>query len=96
MEKLAPDIFAQLQKDFPADQVAARVQQVLETTSNERLQRCIVFAGRGHPWYFDYLCRMYKTDYRDVILIAEYDRLGARLYNFGLPIPEARIDEPYK
>jgi hypothetical protein len=93
--ELAPDILKQLQADFPPDQWQARIEQLSLATSNERVQRCIVWAGRGHPWYFDYLCRLTKVDYRDIIMAAEYERLSARLYDFHKPIGEARIDEPY-
>ena len=92
---IAPDIFRQLEADFPAAELESRLSQLMEATESERVQRCIVWAARGHPWYFDFLCRMTKVDYRDVIMAAEYDRLGAHLYNFNKPFAEARIDEPY-
>lgn len=93
--EIASDIVDCLRTDFPAAEVDTRLHQ-LETASRDgRIQRCIVFAARGHPWYFDYLCKLAKIDFRDVIMAAEYDRLGARLYNFNLPIGQARIEDPY-
>jgi hypothetical protein len=92
---IAPDIVDRLRRDFPAAVADARLAQLAQASGSPRIQRCIVFASRGHPWYFDYLCKLAKVDYRDVIMAAEYDRLNARLYDFNNPIAEARIDDPY-
>ena|SRR5688500_14553138 len=86
------DIVKQVQSDFPPEAVPTVLAQLETASSTPRIQRCIVFAARGHPWYFDFLCRLSKIDYRDVIMAAEYERLGDRLYDFTKPIPEARID----
>src|SRR5687768_17889816 len=93
---IAPDILQQLQQDFPADQLPAALAALESASSSPRLQRCIVFAARGHPWYFGYLCRHTKTDYRDVIMAAEYVLSDVRLYDFTRPFNSARIDDPYK
>jgi hypothetical protein len=92
---IAQDIIDQLRHDFPGDEVDRRLAQLAEASNTTRIQRCIVFASRGHAWYFDYLCKLAQIDYRDVIMAAEYDRLDARLYDFNMPIAEARIDDPY-
>lgn len=92
---IEPDIVDQLRQDFAAVDVAARLSQLAQASASPRIQRCIVFASRGHPWYFDYLCKLVDIDSRDVIMAAEYDRLDARLYDFSKPIPDARIDDPY-
>jgi hypothetical protein len=89
------DIVEQLQRDFPVSEIEARLSQLAQASNSLRIQRCIVFASRGHPWYFDYLCKLAKFDFRDVVMAAEYDRLNVRLYDFNRPIPEARIDDPY-
>jgi hypothetical protein len=88
------DIIEQLRADFPAAEVESRLQQLAQASEVARIQRCIVFASRGHPWYFDYLRELTKVDFRDVIMAGEYDRLGARLYDFNRRISEARIDDP--
>jgi hypothetical protein len=90
-----PDIIEQLRADFPAAEVESRLQQLTQASGDARIQRCIVFASHGHPWYFDYLCKIAEVDFRDVIMAGEYDRLDARLYDFNRPISEARIDNPY-
>lgn len=92
--EIEPDIVDQLRRDFSAPEVEKRIIQLAAASNSSRIQRCVVFASRGHPWHFDYLCKLAKIDFRDVIMAAEYDRLDARLYDFNKPIPEARIDDP--
>jgi len=92
---LAADIVDQLRHDFPPQEFEARLSQLTQASDSPRIQRCIVFASRGHPGHFDYLCKLANVDFRDVIMAAEYDRLNARLYDFNKPIPEARIEDPY-
>ena len=89
------DIVERVQADFPSETVATVLAQLEAASSSPRLQRCIVFAARGHPWYFAYLCRHTKTDYRDVIKAAEYVLFDVRLYDFTRPFHIARIDDPY-
>ena len=85
------DIFEQVKADFPAADIPSVLTRLESASRSERVLRCIVFAARGHPWYFDFLCRLAKIDARDVIMAAEYERLGDRLYDFTKPIPEARL-----
>jgi hypothetical protein len=89
------DIVEQVQVDFPPETVSSVLAQLETASSTPRIQRCIVFASRGHPWYFAYLCRHTKTDYRDVIMAAEYVLSDLRLYDFTRPFHCARIDDPY-
>ncbi len=86
------DIVDQVRKDFPAEEVPHILERLESLSQVARIRRCVVFAARGHPWYFDFLCRLVKVDSRDVINAAEYERLGEQLYDFNKPIPEARID----
>lgn len=92
---ITPDILERVHADFPSDEVEARLAQLAAASPSLRILRCIVFAARGHPWYFDYLCKLAKVDDRDVIMAAEYERLGTRLYDFTKPFAWARIDHPY-
>jgi hypothetical protein len=89
------DIVEKVQGDFPPDAVAGVLAQLEAASSTPRIQRCIVHAARGHPWYFAYLCRHSKTDFRDVIMAAEYVLSDVRLYDFTQPFGSARIDDPY-
>jgi hypothetical protein len=88
---MAADILEQIKADFPAADLPSILARLEASSENERVLRCIVFAARGHPWYFDFLCRLAKIDYRDVIMAAEYERLGDHLYDFTKPIPGARL-----
>ncbi|MGV3663184.1 MAG: hypothetical protein ACO1TE_23635 [Prosthecobacter sp.] len=92
---IEPDIVAQVQADFSPDSVPLVLTQLEAASSTPRVQRCIVSAARGHPWYFAFLCREAKTDYRDVIKAAEYVLSDVRLYDFTRPFQDARIDDPY-
>jgi hypothetical protein len=88
------DIIQQVQAEFPLEAVPDILTQLEAASHTPRVQRCIVFAARGHPWYFAYLCRHAKTDYRDVIMAAEYVMSDVRLYDFTRPFHNARIDVP--
>jgi hypothetical protein len=88
---IAKDIVEQVKADFPAADVPSVLARLESASRIERVLRCIVFAARGHPWYFDFLCRLAKIEERDVIRAAEYEPLGDRLYDFTMPIPEARL-----
>ena len=89
------DIVERVQADFPPESVSSVLAQLEAASSTPRIQRCIVFAARGHPWYFAYLCRHTKTDHRDVIMAAEYVLSDLRLYDFTRPFHSARIEDPY-
>jgi hypothetical protein len=91
-EPLEPDIEECLARDFPADALPAALSSIAAASSSPRIQRCIAFAARGHPSYFDYLCKLARIDYRDVIMAAEYDRFGTQLYDFNQPVSKARLE----
>lgn len=86
------DVVDQVRSDFPAEDVPRILERLEGLSASDRIVHCIVFAARGHPWYFDFLCRLSKIDDRDVIMAAEYERLDDHLYDSSRPIPEARID----
>jgi hypothetical protein len=92
---IEPDIVEKVRTDFPPEPVADILNRLENASKSSRIQRCIVFAARGHPWYFAYLCRHTKTDDRDVIKAAEYVLSDVRLYDFTRPFHSARIDDPY-
>ena len=92
---IEPDIIERVRADFPPEAVPRVLAQLEAASPTPRIQRCIVFAARGHPWYFDYLCRHTKTDYRDVIMAAEYVFSDLRLYDFTRAFHSARLDDPH-
>jgi hypothetical protein len=91
---MEPDIADRVRADFAPEAVPDVLSRLEAASSSSRIQRCILFASHGHPWYFSYLCRLSKIDYRDVIMAGEYNRLDIRLYDFTKPFSQARIDEP--
>ena len=93
--QLPPDIAQCIHRDFPADAVPSVISSLLAASSSPRIQRCIIFAARGHRWYFDYLCKLAKIDSRDVIMAAEYLDSQTHLYDFNKPLDQARIEDPF-
>jgi len=49
------DILEQVKADFPAADIPSVLTRLESASRSERVLRCIVFAARGHPWYFDFL-----------------------------------------
>ncbi len=94
MASIDPDIIDRVRLDFPPEQAPEVIQRLDALGGSQRVLRCIVFAARGHQWYFDFLCRLAACDYRDVILAAEYTRFGDRLYDFSQPLPQSMIAQP--
>lgn len=88
---IAEDIVEKVKLDFPAEAVADVLKELAKASQCQRVRRCIVFAARGHAWYFRCLCQL---DYRDAISAAEYSRYSDRLYDLSKPIDQAKIDDP--
>lgn len=95
--ELKPDIVEYVRENFPPEVVAAALARLASVSVVPRIQRCIVFASRGHPWYFDFLCKTHKLDAhgQTAIMRAEYMDSQTRLYDFSRPIDQARIDDPF-
>ncbi|MEZ6038532.1 MAG: hypothetical protein R3F29_13710 [Planctomycetota bacterium] len=91
---LPQDILDAVRHDFGPGDADAVLSLVAGATESTRVQRCIVFAARGHRDHLENLCRLAQIDYRDVIMAAEYSRLDQRLYDFNRPIPEAALPLP--
>jgi hypothetical protein len=95
IDHIEQDIMKCVEADFPASEVSEILEVLRAASGRPRIQRCIVFAARGHRSYFEYLCRLVAVDERDVIMAAEYDRLNVRLYDFNCPIGAAKIERPF-
>lgn len=89
---ISEDVMRQIEHDFTPSEIASVISRLESVETSDRVIRCIVFASRGHPWYFEFLCKEAENDSRNVIMAAEYERLGTRLYEFNHPIPEVRMD----
>jgi hypothetical protein len=96
-KELEPDIFDYVRQNFPVDAVPAALARLASVSTFPRIQRCIAFASRGHPWFFQFLCKTHKRDAhgQTAIMRAEYFDSQTRLYDFSRPIPDARIDDPF-
>ena len=96
-KELEPDIIEYVQRNFPSDAIRSTLARLASISIFPRIQRCIAFASRGHPWYFEYLCKMHKIDAhgQTAIMKAEYMDFQTRLYDFSRPIDQARIDDPF-
>ena len=95
--ELEPDIVAYVRQNFPSDAVPAALARLAAVSAFPRIQRCIAFASRGHPWYFDFLCKTHKLDAhgQTAIMKAEYMDSQTQLYDFSRPIDQARIENPF-
>ena len=91
---LDPDIEERVRLEFPPEAVTDTLRKLVDASATPRIQRCIIFAARGNPWYFDYLCKIAKRDYRDVIKAAEYGLFDIYLYDFNRPFSKARNGQP--
>ncbi|UCD30793.1 MAG: hypothetical protein JSV38_08135, partial [Desulfobacterales bacterium] len=77
---LAQDILGKVNRDFEAPDEAALALSVLadfaeqnRKLASDRVLRCIVFVAKGDLDVLDKAIDLAKTDYRDLIVWAEYD-----------------------
>jgi hypothetical protein len=70
--RFAPDILAQVQKDFGAEAGKALALLARALPEAQRVLRCIVFLAKGNLEELSSLMTAAATDYRDVIFWAEY------------------------
>jgi hypothetical protein len=91
---LPEDIIAKVRQDFPEDDAIAILQLLSELrkenpdTFFDRILRCIVFVAHGSFEKFAVAVGMARTDWRDLIVHAEYDGWCGeenRRRNFALP-----------
>jgi hypothetical protein len=92
---ITEDIAAQVRRDFPEADVVP-VTEILVGLQREdaqlfcdRILRCLVFVSRGS---FDALAQAVKlarTDFRDLIVSAEYDRNWQQVRDFNQPFGQA-------
>lgn len=84
---LPADVAAKLEADFPNEDLVT-IQGLLDDyTGKERLRviRCVVQLAEGNPDRLLHFIRAAKTDYRDVIYWAEYNRNDQRIHDFNQP-----------
>ena len=90
IDSYPPDIAARVRKEYdPAlvERVHLGLESLarLEGPGSFRLRRCVLFAAEGSLSELESAIKLGLTDYRDLIMSAEYDRNGNRLRDLSLP-----------
>ena len=73
--KLTKDIKIEIQKSFKQrskDAIELIQKQLADTKMSNRIIRCVIFLADGDLEKLEYYIDLAKTDYRDVIFMAEY------------------------
>ena len=94
-DDLPPDLISRVRQDF--GERAEKVLDILRVCRSggqeylgDRLARCVVFAASGDETRLMELLELWRQDFRDVIMAAEYDRLGdLRLRDLNNPFESA-------
>ncbi|MEO6995939.1 MAG: hypothetical protein ABI273_20210 [Lacunisphaera sp.] len=71
-------------EEYPADAVG-QVHLWLEDLGSDRLSRCALFLAQGALQKLEEAVSLGKTDYRDLIVAAEYDRADNQIRDFNQP-----------
>jgi hypothetical protein len=89
--QIPEDISAKIRQDFTAAD-AGVVEQRLSALwrdepglFGERILRCIVWASQGRLSGLEHYITMARTDYRDLIVTAEYDRDWEQIRDLNRP-----------
>jgi hypothetical protein len=91
---LSRDIIARLNTDFESPEDVALALSVLadfvdqnQDLSSDRILRCIVFVAKGDLDTLEKAINLAKTDYRDLIVWAEYDEKENRIRDLSDSFP---------
>jgi hypothetical protein len=89
---LPVDVAEKLRADFPREELATLQALLDEYKGNERVRvvRCVVHLAEGKTDRLLHFIGCATTDYRDVILWAEYDRNDQRIRDFNQPFAAER------
>ena len=79
-----PDIVKRVLDDYDADAIG-QVHCWLEDLGSDRLARCALFLAAGSIEKLRKATELGRTDYRDLIMAAEYDPAHHRVRDFNLP-----------
>jgi hypothetical protein len=84
---LPQDVVAKLSVDFPGEEIATLQSLLSEYKGNEQLRviRCVVHLAEGKIDRLLHFIGAARTDYRDVICWAEYNRKDERIRDFTHP-----------
>jgi hypothetical protein len=84
LENYPPDIVDRVVQDFDADAIG-QAHLRLEDLGSDRLARCALFLARGSIEALRSAVELGRTDYRDLIMAAEYDRDDNHVRDFNRP-----------
>ena len=86
LENYPADIVDGIMARFDAEAIP-RVHLLLQDLEGDRLIRCALFLSRGSIEGLKSAVDLGKTDYRDLIVAAEYDQKDHHLRDFNQPLP---------
>jgi hypothetical protein len=89
-EQLLPaDIERKLAQDYSVEHLmpVSRSIATYQGPERDRVIRCVVHLSAGDPTRISHFVGVATTDYRDVIVSAEYDGDGKQLHDFNRPFP---------
>ena len=86
LENCPADIVDWIVGHFEADAVPS-VHLLLQELGSDRLSRCALFLSRASIAGLKQAVDLGKTDWRDLIVAAEYDRKDNHLRDFNQPFP---------
>ena len=89
---LTDDILARIRADFPQGEMLNAIEQLEQLqredgrTFDERILRCVLYVAKGRISVVHDAMELARTDYRDLIVWAEYDgQFETRRRDLSLP-----------
>ena len=92
-ENYPRDMIDRVLEEFATDSIA-QVHLLLEDLWSDRLKRCALFVAHGSIEKLKEAVALARTDERDLIVAAEYDRFLIRLRDFTRPFGGETIANP--
>jgi hypothetical protein len=92
-ENYPRDIVDRVIDEYPADAIG-QVHLWLEDLASDRLSRCALFLAAGSLKKLEEEVALGRTDYRDLIVAADYDRFLIQLRDFNRPFGEEAVPNP--
>jgi hypothetical protein len=89
LENYPRDIVDRVLEEYPADAIG-QIHLWFEDLGSDRLARCALFLAQGSLQRLEEAVSLGKTDYRDLIVAAEYDRADNQLRDFNQPFPKKK------
>jgi hypothetical protein len=82
---LAKDILDRARSDFAGGdhEETIKLLQAYSGPETDRVQRCVLYLSGGEPEKLKHFLQTAQSDYRDVILFAEYDSASQRVRDFS-------------